>query len=449
VTEQMRVGGGAAAYRLALGPHSTETPPVHSELGASICDRWWNCPGSVALSRGIPRRSSKYAEEGTAAHELAADCLRYRQDAAEWLGRRVGRSESCPEGFTVSEEMAEAVQVYLDACRVLFTPAAGHAVEARFDLGALDPPAPMYGTADFIAYDRATRTVYVADFKYGRGVRVKALGNPQLKYYALGAVIAVHPLPVSRVVAHVVQPRGFDGVACVPAIYDAHELAEWSVELMDRARAALDPAAPLVAGAWCKFCPAGGSCPAQAAAALAVAQVEFGSDADPVPAIRLNNEQRAWALDRAEILEGWLRALRAGAEADIVAGQVIPGWQVVETQGRDRWRDPAEAAVEILARYGVDVTESVTISPAVARGRLTAAGQSAARLSWESAGMPKGRKPTKSASEDAARSILKLFTMKPPAGSALVPSHDKRPAIAGGGSEFATLPAQPAEPEIT
>ena len=43
----------------------------HSELGASACARWSVCPGSVVPSRGIERKSSVYADEGTAAHELA------------------------------------------------------------------------------------------------------------------------------------------------------------------------------------------------------------------------------------------------------------------------------------------------------------------------------------------------------------------------------------------
>ena len=34
--------------------------------------RWATCPGSVRLSKGIPNRSSKYAQEGTDAHEWAA-----------------------------------------------------------------------------------------------------------------------------------------------------------------------------------------------------------------------------------------------------------------------------------------------------------------------------------------------------------------------------------------
>ena len=37
--------------------------------------RWATCPGSVRLSKGIPNRSSKYAQEGTDAHEWAAKIL--------------------------------------------------------------------------------------------------------------------------------------------------------------------------------------------------------------------------------------------------------------------------------------------------------------------------------------------------------------------------------------
>ena len=83
----------------------------HSEIGASGAKRWMNCPGSVRLCRTIPNESSAAAEEGTAAHELAETCLKSGQDAVEFIDRTV-------HGFTVDEDMAEAVQVYLDYIRV-------------------------------------------------------------------------------------------------------------------------------------------------------------------------------------------------------------------------------------------------------------------------------------------------------------------------------------------
>src|SRR3990172_8181607 len=86
----------------------------HAKLGASSMARWEACPGSIRLSRGIPRTTSAYAAEGTAAHELAAACLEHGQNAAQYIDHAIGADG---HEFIVDDEMAEAVQVYLDYVR--------------------------------------------------------------------------------------------------------------------------------------------------------------------------------------------------------------------------------------------------------------------------------------------------------------------------------------------
>ena len=68
---------------------NNHTERAHSPLGASSCSRWWNCPGSVQLSKGFHGRSSVFAREGTAAHELSEMCLHQNRDAHEFLGIQI------------------------------------------------------------------------------------------------------------------------------------------------------------------------------------------------------------------------------------------------------------------------------------------------------------------------------------------------------------------------
>ena len=399
----------------------------HSEHGASICKRWWNCPGSVVLSRGLPNKPSAAAQEGTEAHELAAVCLETGKDAAE---------------CDVDAGMADAVQVYLDYCRSL--PDAAHPlrvfdavlpgnvmIERRFDLSPFDPPAPMFGTCDYALYVPVWRKLFVVDYKHGVGVNVEAAGNPQLKYYALGATLLLGPdQPVSEVEAVIVQPRAPGNRPIKTVTYQADELAEWSIELMARAEATLHPDAPLNPGDWCKFCPAAGVCKARATEALAVAQIEFGAaPADP-PEIRLLTPAQVGAmLGQVDALESWAKALRQAAADAIQRGGDIPGWKLVSTTGRAAWIDADAAAFDLQTEHGLsesDVIEApATKSPAQVRAALTEHLRPVHK--------------TKKAADAAARALLDPLTHSPAGGLKLVPSADPRPAALVGGAEFSAI----------
>ena len=74
-----------------------------------------------------------------------------------------------------------------------------------------------------------------------------AKDNTQLRYYALAAALTFD-IPVSMVVTTVIQPR-FAGSSdpIRSAMVDAVEMAEFAIELIDRAHVAMQPNAPILA----------------------------------------------------------------------------------------------------------------------------------------------------------------------------------------------------------
>jgi hypothetical protein len=140
------------------------------------------CGGSVAAERGLVDNGSKYAAEGTAAHELASKCLEFDADATALIGDTitVGQFE-----FTVTADMAGHVNDY---CKLVREYAQGGQllVERRVDFSDVIGVPDSTGTSDAIIIhpDRIT----VVDLKYGMGERVDATENEQLQMYALGAV---------------------------------------------------------------------------------------------------------------------------------------------------------------------------------------------------------------------------------------------------------------------
>lgn len=168
---------------------ATHANRAHSALGASSAERWFNCPASPRLSEGMPNTSSTYARQGTAGHQVAEICLRGGYAAKRFRGTT---QEVEGEVVAITDEMLDAIQIYLDTVRRDYRPGDRLIVEKRFDLSALHPT--MFGTCDAVLYRPSTGELKVYDLKMGRGyaVEVEKDGKPnrQLMYYAVGAALA-------------------------------------------------------------------------------------------------------------------------------------------------------------------------------------------------------------------------------------------------------------------
>lgn len=394
---------------------------AHASLSASSAYRWINCPGSpreiVALPAELQQTDSVYAREGSAAHALAEMA---QTAATDWLrslpgtGTFVSLDGSITRGkaderyFEVTQEMADAVQVYLDliqneTARLAFPDVM---VEKRVYPIPFRPD--LYGTADCILLELYGELV-VIDFKYGKGIAVEVNDNPQLLYYALGALNMVgDDSAVSLVTLTVVQPRADHPAGPVRSkSYPVEQLRDFERQLRLAVAATERPDAPLIPGKHCRFCPAAASCPALRQLAVSTALAEFPDG----PTVRLPNpedpDQMARALQLAEMIEQWPKAVKSMAFQSALRGNGPTGYKLVRGRANRKWKEGAEDAAR------GELWDSVLKSPAQV--------------------------------EKFDKQFVADWSVKPEGALTLVPESDRRPAVETGA--FAEFPELPDEME--
>lgn len=320
-------------------------PGAHSAIGASSAARWMNCPGSIRESRGLESATSVHAAEGTVAHHVAEQALENKMPAASFVGETF---EEDGHRIDVTEEMADAVQIYLDwVGKVLDEePDAQLHVERSFRLKQLNPKA--FGTADGCIYIPSTQHLIVADYKHGAGVPVEVYQNPQGQYYAIGALLDLG-YAVQSVEIAIIQPRcpHPDGPVRTWQI-DPIDLLDFMGELQQAMDATEKPDAPLNPGPWCRWCPAAGKpCPALEKLSLETAKAEFK------PEFSYDPDHLAETLAKLPVIEAWCKSVREFAYEQAEHGKPVPGWKLVQKRAIRKWADETTAEQRLLD-YGLD-----------------------------------------------------------------------------------------------
>jgi hypothetical protein len=350
----------------------------HAVWSASSTAANWTCAGRMAMVSIAPdQKSSIYAAEGTAAHEVAEKALRGDLDCFKFLGEVY-----TIDGFEVevNEDLARSAQTYVNYVAAQTDVAAGSIllIEERHSLAQLNPPFDAGGTCDATIIKPHMGEIEVVDLKNGKGI-VEVNGNKQTRTYALLALLNApkHLVDqIDQVKVTIVQPRAShkDGRVRSETFHIA-ELIEWTAELMkamNRSALALE-AFHMINGSrsmfdeWarvsltpgnCAFCPAQGICPALRTKALAIApEIARTWFEDPtletppmisntVPA--LSPEELSHILDGIDMLEDWAKAVRATAHSLAEGGTTIPGYKLVEKIGNRKWAADDEKIIADL-----------------------------------------------------------------------------------------------------
>lgn len=369
--------------------------PQHATLGASSSERWMACPGSVRMEEGKPDTPSIYKQEGTAAHEIAARALTTGRDPDLWVGSVVEVQDG-EEWFEVeiTDEMAEAAQVFVDYVREVQKGRGERElfVETRIDLSRLNPPAPMYGTADAAVVVRAgdKAAIEVIDFKYGQGKVVEVTDNSQARYYALGFTVATN-VKADLYKVTIVQPRAphEDGVIRSEK-FGWDDLVAFKKELFEAGERTLDPDAPLVVGDHCKFCKAKPVCPEQRKLAEATAQAEFSAlpvvaAGDKAPALpepsELSIEDLMEVMEKGHLITSWISSVYEHVKTLTESGMDL-GYKLVPKRGMRRWLDEDATAEWLEQHIGDEAYKKKLRSPAQAEAALKQIGMKLPEEMW-------------------------------------------------------------------
>ena len=341
-------------------------PELHSKWSASGFEAIMLCPGKKVLEAGKPDKTSRYAAEGTAAHQVLTWALQENLPASAYIGRVI---EADGFEFDVDDTMAGHVQTCIDY--VHDVAGADGVVYADIRVCYASylnvPAAEGWGTADVIVLKGDE--VIVIDFKYGQGVEVSAERNPQMSLYGLGALAQYNGIAndFERVRLVISQPR----LSTKPSEYDLSvaELEAWGTSTARSAvcsaiNAQAQPTHPDWAGVYlrpgekqCKFCRAKATCPALRAEvaetvcfSTPATPDEFDAKCQPIaPTDQQDETWLAACLGKVDLIEDWCKAIRAETERRLLAGEHVPGFKLVEgKQGNRAWSDEkaAEAALK-------------------------------------------------------------------------------------------------------
>jgi hypothetical protein len=391
------------------------------------------CPGSVVLEAQYPDTGSAYAAEGSVAHDIATGVLTEPDyvvpvgEVVEYEGHKI----------LVSREMQGYVEEYTDFVRQL-AEGGSLMVENDVSIGHLTGEEGATGRGDVIVVK--PRHFDLADLKYGAGVKVYASDiledgetrviNPQMGMYALGGTHDLEYLDTfDSVTVHIYQPRmdhhdeftvtaaelvefGKTVTAAAARAHKAIELIELGETETDlEAKGYFSPGPKQ-----CKFCSAKGNCqalrhevmlnvggtvtvPATAAEFAQFVPIEVGAET--------GDNYLSIAMEKADLVELWYKAVRAEVERRLLAGQPVTGYKIVEGKlGNRSWTDPAKVE-EIFKKSfrlkDADAYDQKLISPTTAEKLLKGSPGK-----WER---------------------VSAFITRKPGSPSVAPATDKRPAL--------------------
>jgi uncharacterized protein DUF2800 len=332
--------------------------PAHSQFGGSVAPRILRCPASVGLVEKVPenlRRSSAYADRGTALHKAITLLLDEKETLESLAGKTI-------DSYTVTADDVENAlrPVFPYLVGLLDTPGAEFYLEPRV---AFPTVGGAFGTADLLV--RIGDTIHVVDLKFGSGVRVLALYpdgdedilNAQLLFYGAAAR---HSFPgfvsgVDEIVLTILQPQSIEPDAeMVSSVTVTHAELDAFIAIYHAAcEEALSPTPRLERGAWCRFCAARPICPEHTKPLLDLARLAELTPALADGALAMPSKEAylhllAAGLNLVDAVKDISTALRDQAKRALENGDQVPGYALSAGRAVRQWRDEVTVVPDLL-----------------------------------------------------------------------------------------------------
>lgn len=351
-------------------------------IGPSSAHRWLECPASpnfiVQNADNLPDETTEFAEEGKIAHALAA----------EWLTEVYVNRDNENSVIKIPQiddvDMHKHIKNYVDMVTDKMLP---HdetfvKIESRIPLWYLPERS---GYIDCVIINPTTKVLEIIDLKYGMGVSVDAVRNPQLMIYA-ESFIQEYNLVYDfndkwTIKLSIYQPRDRN---------DSNGLREWTISRKDLtvvasiieelAQSISDntPDLPFVPNPdhQCKFCSAQSICKAYAGHVLGVVPMENEIIKLPNPNA-FDRSKRVKVLEVKDALVAWLEELEKIELHALMNDAPELGFKVVEGRTHRKWADAEQAAEALKNILGDNIYEDpkiITVSEA--ERRIKAEGKS-------------------------------------------------------------------------
>lgn len=345
-------------------------PEKHALLSASSASRWLTCTAAPRFEEGLPESTSTYAEEGRLAHAIAE--LKVLKKFTVMTGRTyTTRLNKLKKDALYDQEMDKTTDLYLEHLTeqaMLYDSSPTVVAEVKVDFGEYAPEG--FGTCDCVMI--GGDTLSITDYKHGKGVPVSAVGNPQMRLYALGALKRYAPVfgdTIKQVRMTIDQPR-LDSYTS--DLITVEELRAWGESIKPIAQKAFSGLGEFVPGEHCRFCRGKAQCRARANVNTALEDfkdcVPAGSvkPGEFVPQIHsyltpggvevhplLSDAEIGDLLIRGQQLVQWYKDLEEYATKALLDGKPIEGWKLVAGRSNRTFTDQ-DAAIKAVIAAGYD-----------------------------------------------------------------------------------------------